>query len=259
MNNDEKRIWLINYLINENPVYKDIEIPKDSDAQFRLFRSLCNVRMPNPISEEFLKIQDEYLKEENKKKGIVDVSTLKPVKKNNKIFIWQGDITKLKVDAIVNAANSEMLGCFRQCHACIDNCIHTFAGVELRLKCNEIIKAQGHLEPTGSAKITYAYNLPSKYIIHTVGPIVGHGLTTKEINELRSCYRECLKVADNHEVKSIAFCCISTGVFRFPQKEAAKIAIEEVEKFLETSKNINKVIFDVFGNDDLDLYNSMLN
>ena len=233
------------------------EIPHDEYNRKRLLRSLFNVRMPKNCSDEFIRVQDEYLRQQTKEKGVTDIDDLQPV--DGDIYLWQGDITTLKCDAIVNAANSQMLGCFSPCHGCIDNAIHTFAGVQLRAACNELMTAQGYEEPTGQAKITPAYNLPSKYVIHTVGPIVGGHLTEKDCELLKSCYLSCLKLAEENGVKSIAFCCISTGVFGFPKEEAAKIALSTVREYkAETGSNI-KVIFNVFGDSDLRIYQSLFN
>ena len=213
--------------------------------------------MPKNCSDEFIRVQDEYLRQQTKEKGVMDIDDLQPV--DGDIYLWQGDITTLKCDAIVNAANSQMLGCFSPCHGCIDNAIHTFAGVQLRAACNELMTAQGYEEPTGQAKITPAYNLPSKYVIHTVGPIVGGRLTEKDCELLKSCYLSCLKLAEENGVKSIAFCCISTGVFGFPKEEAAKIALSTVREYkAETGSDI-KVIFNVFGDSDLRIYQSLFN
>ena len=220
MKQTERRVYLIEYLLAERG--ERIEIPNDAYNQKRLLRSLFNIRMPKETSEDFLQIQDVYLQEENRRKGITDIADLQPVQDD--IYLWQGDITTLRCDAIVNAANSQMLGCFRPCHGCIDNAIHTFAGVQLRRNCNEIMQKQGHNEPTGQAKITPAYNLPCKYVLHTVGPIVSGRLTEEHCELLKSCYLSCLKLAEKNSCKSIAFCCISTGVFGFPQREAAQIA-----------------------------------
>lgn len=209
MNQDERRIFLIKELLKEDKRYKNIEIPKNPTEQGDLLRALMNVRMPKEISEEFLKVQDEYLKEEINKKGIVDINNLNPIQKG--IYLWQGDITTLRCDAIVNAANSAMTGCYVPNHRCIDNAIHSFAGVELRLECDEIMNRQGHGEPTGQAKITNAYNLPCKYIIHTVGPIISYKLTSEDCELLANCYRSCLNLAAKNNLESIAFCCISTG------------------------------------------------
>ena len=193
--------------------------------------------------------------EEIQKKGITDINDLTPVDKD--IYIWQGDITTLKCDAIVNAANSQMLGCFCPCHSCIDNCIHTFSGVQLRLACNEIMQKQGFNEPTGKAKITSAFNLPSKYVLHTVGPIIMDRLTKKDCDLLASCYKSCLKLADEYELKSIAFCCISTGEFHFPNDKAAKIAVSTVREYKSESHSDIKVIFNVFKEKDYELYKAL--
>ena len=215
-----------------------------------------NVRMPKEISEEFLKVQDEYLKEEINKKGIVDINNLNPIQKG--IYLWQGDITTLRCDAIVNAANSAMTGCYVPNHRCIDNAIHSFAGVELRLECDEIMNRQGHGEPTGQAKITNAYNLPCKYIIHTVGPIISYKLTSEDCELLANCYRSCLNLAAKNNLESIAFCCISTGEFHFPNDKAAQIAIKTVEEFMKKDTSVKKVIFNVFKDMDKEIYRELL-
>ena len=217
-----------------------------------------NVRPPRPISNDFLKIQDEYLTERNIERGITDVDTLAPVKSDSRLYIWQGDITTLKCDAIVNACNSQMLGCFSPMHACIDNFIHTYAGIELRLKMHEIMAKQGHEEETGKAKITSGYNLPTKYILHTVGPIIQWKVTKEDEDLLASCYTECLKLAADTGVESIAFCCLSTGVFRFPQQRAAEIATSTVKQYLNKDSRIKKVIFNVFKDEDLKIYSGLL-
>ena len=254
MTQTERRSYLIEYLLSERG--EKINIPSDEYSQKRLLRSLFNVRMPKKISEEFLQIQDEYLQKENRRKGIINIADLEPVQEG--IYLWQGDITTLKCGAIVNAANSQMLGCFQPCHGCIDNAIHTYSGVQLRYKCSELMKEQGFDEPTGQAKITPAYNLPCKYVIHTVGPIVGGYLTQEDRDLLKSCYISCLKLAEENGVESIAFCCISTGVFGFPQREAAKIAVDTVKEYKEENRSDIKVIFNVFKDDDYAIYNEML-
>ena len=254
MTQTKRRLFLIEYLLSESG--ERIGIPTDEYNQKRLLRSLFNIRMPKDTSAEFLKIQDAYLQEENRRKGITDLADLEPVQDG--IYLWQGDITTLKCGAVVNAANSQMLGCFNPCHGCIDNAIHTFAGIQLRRDCNEIMHEQGHDEPTGQAKITPAYNLPCRYIIHTVGPIVTGKLNEQHCELLKSCYLSCLKLAEENGVDSIAFCCISTGVFRFPQREAAQIAVDTVKKYkAEMNSNI-KVIFNVFKDDDYIIYNELL-
>lgn len=254
MTQTERRMYLIEYLLSERE--EKINIPSDEYNQKRLLRSLFNIRMPKNVTEEFLQIQDEYLQEENRRKGITDIADLEPVQEG--IYLWQGDITTLKCGAIVNAANSQMLGCFQPCHGCIDNAIHTYSGVQLRYKCNELMEEQGYDEPTGQAKITPAYNLPCKYVIHTVGPIVGGYLTQEDCELLKSCYLSCLKLAEENGVDSIAFCCISTGVFGFPQREAAKIAVDTVKEYKEENRSDIKVIFNVFKDDDYAIYNEML-
>lgn len=258
MTQEERRIYLIKYLLKEETRIRRHKIPDGRFEQENLLRSLMNVRMPKPVSEEFLKVQDEYLKQRNEERGITDISDLKPVKSDSRLYIWQGDITTLKCDAIVNACNSQMLGCFSPMHACIDNFIHTYAGIELRLKMNEIMLEQGHEEETGKAKITSGYNLPATYILHTVGPIIQWEVTGEDEELLASCYRECLKIAADNGVKSVAFCCLSTGVFRFPQQRAAQIAVRTVKDFLDKDSRIEKVIFNVFKDEDLKIYSGLL-
>lgn len=245
---------LINYLINENPKYSKVRIPSSENEQFRLYRSLVNVRPADEISAEYLAAEDEYLRRKTAEKGITDIADLSPAEEN--IYLWRGDITTLKCGAIVNAANSGMTGCYQPCHNCIDNCIHTFAGVRLRLECAGIIEKQGFPEPTGQAKITPAYNLPCDYVIHTVGPIVQGKLTAEHCRLLESCYRSCLEIAVQNGIDSIAFCCISTGVFGFPKQEAAEISVKTVRGFLKN--NSIKVIFNVFGDDDYAIYKRLL-
>ncbi len=253
----ERRLFLINKLLGEGGGSEKFEPEKMSvQEQKNFLRSLMNIRMPAPISEDFITVQDDYLKQAISEKGITDIDSLAPVEKN--IYIRQGDITTLKCSAIVNAANSQMLGCFVPCHTCIDNCIHTFAGVQLRIKCNELMREQGFEEPTGQAKITPAYNLPCEYVIHTVGPIVNGTLTQKDKILLASCYTECLKTAEKYKLESIAFCCISTGVFGFPQKEAAQIAVKTVKEYLSQTTSGIKVIFNVFKDEDREIYESIL-
>jgi O-acetyl-ADP-ribose deacetylase (regulator of RNase III) len=258
MTHDEKRIYLIKRLAAENPGYIDTELPADMEGQWRLLRSLMNVRPAGVIDDEFLKVQDEYLKELITKAGIVDAASLPVTASDPRLAIWKGDITTLKIDAIVNAANSGMEGCWQPCHACIDNCIHTFSGVQLRLRCHEIMERQGHKEPTGQAKITPAYNLPSKYVLHTVGPIINHALTVKDCELLAACYKACLKLAAENNCRSLAFCCISTGVFRFPQEKAAEIAVNTVRDFLANNRGIEKVVFNVFNDRDERIYHELL-
>lgn len=256
MEQEERRKFLIRELLKENSRYREIKIPVEETEQRKLLRSLMNVRMPGKISSEFLRIQDDYLQREREQKGVVRLSDLKPVQDG--IYLWRGDITRLECGAIVNAANSGMTGCYQPCHNCIDNCIHTYAGVELRLACAEIMEKQGHEEPTGQAKITPAYNLPCKYVIHTVGPIVQGALTEQHMELLASCYRSCLELADENNVNSIAFCCISTGVFMFPNEKAAEIAVQTVKKYRAETGSGMEVIFNVFKEKDEYIYGKLL-
>ena len=215
-----------------------------------------NIRMPRPVSREFLTVQDAYLQEEIRRKGITDFADLRPVQEG--IYLWQGDITTLRCDAIVNAANGGMLGCFVPCHGCIDNAIHTFAGVQLRLACAELMKRQRHEEETGRAKITPAFNLPCRYVLHTVGPVVSGLLTEKDKDLLTSCYLSCLELAEQNHIKSIAFCCISTGEFHFPNEKAAEIAIETVREWQRKNPGRIEVIFNVFKDCDYEIYKKLL-
>ena len=246
--------YLITYLLSEHPEWNDLTIPAKESEQLHLYHSLVNVRPAGKASAEYLQTEDTFLQELTAQNGITDIADLQPVEKN--IYLWKGDITTLQCGAIVNAANSGMTGCYQPCHNCIDNCIHTFAGVRLRLKCAEIIKAQGHEELTGTAKITPAYNLPCDYVIHTVGPIVQGRLTEKHCDLLKSCYQSCLELAVLNGIKSIAFCCISTGVFGFPQNKAAEIAVQTVREFLKTHDI--EVIFNVFTEKDYEIYSGLL-
>ena len=248
----ERRIYLIKELLKAQQ--EKIKIPKTSTLQKQLLRALFNIRLPKEASNEFLKIQDEYLQEEIAKKGITDYRLLTPIKKG--IYLWQGDITTLCCDAIVNAANSQMLGCFYPNHGCIDNAIHSYAGIQLRLACAKLMAQQGHDEATGKAKITPAFNLPSKYILHTVGPIIINKLKKSDCEKLRSCYNSCLKLASKKGLNSIAFCCISTGEFHFPNDIAAKIAIQTVYEYQKNHEI--EVIFNVFTKTDYDIYANLL-
>ena len=256
MNQSEKRLFLIKKLLKEQPRYAKMQIPVSVNEQKTMLRSLMNVRMPNHIDEEFLSVQDEYLQQVNAEKGVVTLSDMKEIQPD--IYIWKGDITRLKVGAIVNAANSGMTGCYQPCHNCIDNCIHTYAGIQLRLTCAKIMEEQGYEEPTGQAKITSAYNLPCDYVIHTVGPIVQGKLTKEHEKLLKSCYQSCLEIADENGVDSIAFCCISTGVFMFPNERAAEIAVKTVKEYKEKTGSSMKVIFNVFKDLDEEIYMELL-
>lgn len=224
--------------------------------QFRLFRSLVNVRKPMPADAEFLDLQDAFLQKETRIKGITDIADLTPTRKD--LYLWQGDITALTVDAIVNAANSGMTGCYCPCHGCIDNAIHTFAGAQLRLECAELMNRQGHEEPTGTAKLTKAYNLPCQYVLHTVGPIITGKLTKENEEQLASCYRSCLTLADENGLDSVAFCCISTGEFHFPNIRAAEIAMQTVKEYKVASGSSIKVVYNVFKDEDYEIYKKLL-
>lgn len=231
----------------------------DEKSQRRLLRSLMNVRMPSVLSDEFIKLQDELLCEEREEKGVVHVADLPAVPSDSRIILWQGDITRLDADAIVNAANSKLLGCFVPCHACIDNAIHSAAGLQLRNACHQIMLAQKHDEATGDAKITPAFNLPCKYVLHTVGPIIYSTVTEKEKQQLASCYESCFKIAAENNLASVAFCCISTGEFHFPNELAAEIAVCTVKDFLDTNKtSVQKVVFSVFKDYDREIYEKLL-
>ena len=256
MNQSEKRLFLIRSLLKERPDYQSMDVPADANSQRQLLRGLMNIRAPQGIGAEFLTVQDEYLQGETAAKGITDIADLTPVQPG--LYLWQGDITTLKCDAIVNAANSGMTGCYIPNHRCIDNAIHTFAGVELRLACEELMERQGYPEPTGQAKITPAFNLPCRYVLHTVGPII-HGRVTRRDQELlASCYRSCLELAEKNELESVAFCCISTGEFHFPNEPAAEIAVRTVKEFLQKQTSVRKVIFNVFKDTDREIYGRLL-
>ena len=269
--------YLIEYLLKEDPQYSEMEIPSDLQGKRDLFRALRNVRWPKPVSEEFLRLQDEELQAQLLEKGVVEIENSKLIIDNSadasdcsqlstfnsqfSIHIWQGDITRLKVDAIVNAANSQMLGCFHPFHKCIDNAIHSAAGVQLREECYQLMLQQGHEEPTGQAKITKAFNLPCRYVIHTVGPIISTGIPNPlQKEQLASCYRSIMQLADENHLESIAFCCISTGEFRFPNQLAAEIAVQTVKDYLteHPDSSIKQVVFNVFKDIDKVIYQQLL-
>ena len=256
MNQSERRRFLIEALLDESPQYQNTAIPADADSQRALLQGLLNIRDAKPCSDEFLRVQDEYLREEIRTRGITDADTLASIAPG--IVLWQGDITTLRCDAIVNAANSGLTGCYVPNHRCIDNAIHTFAGVQLRQCCAEIMEKQGAPEPVGEAKITPAYNLPCRYVLHTVGPFVRGRVTPLERAQLRRCYDSCLRLAAEITLESIAFCCISTGEFHFPNEAAATIAIDAVRSFLQTPSSIKKVIFNVFKCSDKAIYERLL-
>lgn len=251
---------LIKELISEQPQFKHITIPEDSEGRQRLFRTLMNCRPPVPGTKEFLIAQDEELQHQRELKGVVNSDHI-PASSHPWLKLWQGDITLLATDAIVNAANSRMLGCFVPLHGCIDNAIHSAAGIQLRLECNDLMKKQGYPEPTGSAKITRGYNLPAKYVIHTVGPVIAEGrVSDSESNQLADCYRSCLRLADEYGLHSIAFCCISTGEYGFPNQPAAEIAVRTVIEYFDSvnSTGIETVIFNVFKDIDNSIYSNLL-
>ena len=256
MNQSEKRLFLIQALLKEQPQYRDVDIPADAESQRQLLRGLMNIREPRRIGAEFLRVQDEYLQGETTAKGVTDIANLTPIQPG--LYLWQGDITTLKCDAIVNAANSGMTGCYVPNHRCIDNAIHTFAGVELRLACEELMERQGYPEPTGQAKITPAFNLPCRYVLHTVGPIINRRVTKEDEELLASCYRSCLELAAEKDLESVAFCCISTGEFHFPNEPAAEIAVRTVKEFMKKQTSVRKVIFNVFKDLDKAIYKKLL-
>lgn len=265
MTHSEKVSWLIQRFMEEDPGYSTVKEPVDDTEKRRLLRSLMNVRRPGPADEELLRVQDELLGEELRERGVIYIEEIPPiaekyscstVKNADRISLWQGDITRLAADAIVNAANGQLLGCFVPCHGCIDNVIHSAAGIQLRNECAELMEEQGHDEPAGKAKITSAYNLPAKYVIHTVGPVVGGKVTKKQEEELRSCYSSCLRTAEKKHLTSLAFCCISTGEFHFPNKLAAQIALETVDRYLSASA-LRRVIFNVFKDEDRNIYEKL--
>ena len=256
MNRSERRLFLIQSLLKEKTEYRDIDIPAEPESQRQLLRGLMNIRAPQYADEDFLKIQDAYLQCETAAKGITDITNLTPVQPG--LYLWQGDITTLRCDAIVNAANSGMTGCYIPNHRCIDNAIHTFAGVELRLACAKLMEQQGYPEPTGQAKITPAFNLPCEYVIHTVGPIISGRVTKEDEELLASCYRSCLESAAENGLESVAFCCISTGEFHFPNEQAAEIAVRTVKNFMKKQTAVKKVIFNVYKDMDKKIYDRLL-
>ena len=260
MNRIQQIQYLIQVLLQEMPVYQEQAraFPQDELSQRRLLRSLMNVRPPMPLDPSFLAVQDALLSAEREEKGVVEADALPDRPGHPGIALWQGDITRLKADAIVDADNDRLLGCFVPCHGCIDNAIHSAAGLQLRDECSRLMAQQGRPEPTGQAKLTGGYNLPARYVLHTVGPII-HGRVTPQDRELlASCYRSCLKLASEQELRSVAFCCISTGEFHFPNQEAARIAVQTVKEFLQTPTTVRKVIFNVFKDIDANIYDDLL-
>ncbi|MCH3950935.1 MAG: protein-ADP-ribose hydrolase [Acidaminococcus sp.] len=262
----EQVTYLIRELQKEIPEYSELSVPKDPDEAFKLFRALCNVRMPRKVSDKFLAVQDAYLRTLTSEKGITDSADLQPSTVDSRLYVWQGDITTLRCDAIVNAANSQMLGCFRPLHNCIDNMIHTMAGVELRIECDRQMDAlrkkygKDYEQPVSVPMVTPGYNLPAKYVIHVVGPIVMGSLQESHKQKLADCYTHCLEAADAHGCESIAFCCISTGVFMFSADAAAGIAVKTVKEYLNAhpDSKIKRVVFNVFKDRDFALYKNLL-
>lgn len=267
MTQQEKIVYLIKKLQKEMPEYASYRIPEDLEGQWMLLRGLFNVRPPYPASEDFLKVQDEVLTQIAQDKGITDGDSLEPALADQRLVVWQGDITTLKVDAAVNAANNEMEGCWRVGHNCIDNNIHSFGGVQMRIECHRQmtqlrkIHGEDYVQPTAVPMITPGYNLPAKYVIHVVGPIVYPYLKTEHKEQLAQCYRNCLDMADANGCRSIAFCCISTGVFMFPQEKAARIAVKTVRGWLDEhpESGVKRVIFNVFKDEDKRIYDRLLN
>lgn len=256
MTQEQRTDFMIRYLLDERKVYQDITLPSGLTEKQRLLRSLINVRLPAPVSGDFLRVQDDYLQERLTEQNVVSLKDLTPVRPG--LYLWQGDITTLAVDAIVNAANSQMLGCFVPCHGCIDNALHTYAGVQLRLECARIMAGQREEEPTGKARITKAYNLPCRYVLHTVGPIIRGTVTKMDRELLSSCYYSCLELAASNNLCSVAFCCISTGEFHFPNALAAEIAVQTVQTWQQQNPDKIKVIFNVFKESDYEIYKRLL-
>ncbi len=253
---DDRRRWLIDSLLAKLASDERVEVPSSRDGQRALLRALLNVRPPKAVSTEFIAVQDAYLHERCLEKGITRLEDLVPLQPH--LYVWRGDITTLATDGIVNAANSQMLGCFVPNHGCIDNAIHTFAGVQLRLACAEQMAAQGHGERTGGAKITPGFNLPARHVLHTVGPIVGRRVTSRDQLALASCYRSCLELAARSGLRSLAFCCISTGEFHYPNDQAARVAVDTVRSYLQNADDPLEVVFNVFKPVDDQIYRDLL-
>ncbi len=260
---EERLNYLVEIFKADSDEYKGLQTPEDVEGKRRILRSLMNIRMPKMVTEEVLKVQDEYLSGRAVEKGVVDLLDI-PVIRDG-LCVWQGDITRLAVDAIVNAANSQMLGCFVPMHICIDNCIHSFAGIQLRAECNEKMNqlrmkyGKNYEQPTAVPMLTDAYNLPAKKVVHIVGPIVNNKLTPALEKELADCYRNTLDICAENNLKSVAFCCISTGVFHFPNKRASEIAVQTVTEWMrEHSGMVERVIFNVFKDEDKEYYEEQL-
>lgn len=263
MTQNERLKILVDRFKEDSGEYRDLPVADDVTEQKRILRSLMNLRMPRPLDADTLRIQDEYLRESARARGITEPADIPVVE--GVISLWQGDITLLAADAIVNAANSQMLGCFVPMHACIDNCIHTFAGVQLRAACAERMDAlrarfgRDYEQPTAVPMLTNAYNLPAKKVVHIVGPIVDGRLTPAHERQLADCYRNTLDLCAENDLKSVAFCGISTGVFRFPADRAAHIAVATVRQWLsEHAGQMERVIFNVFSDRARTLYEKEL-
>ena len=259
MTRNEQISYLTDMLLEEMPQYRREagRIPPDEESRRYLLRCLMNLREPRALPPRFLEVQDALLGAERGSRGVVHVRELPAIPSDGRLVLWQGDITRLDADAIVNAANSQLLGCFRPGHNCIDNVIHSAAGLQLRQECARIMREQGHEEPTGRAKLTGAYNLPAQAVLHTVGPIITGPLTDRDRELLASCYRSCMSLAREHGLRTLAFCCISTGVFRFPKPEAARIAVETVKESLATG-GPERVVFCVHGEENRKIYEALL-
>ena len=272
MTQEERLNYLVEEFKEDSVRYRDLETPEDTEGKKRILRSLMNIRMPRRMDAGVIEVQDDYLKERIRKSGIVTLSVIPAIANQGsrhpfaeKLSVWQGDITRLAVDAIVNAANSQMLGCFVPMHTCIDNCIHTFAGVQLRAECSRqmsLLRAKygrDYEQPTAVPMLTDGYNLPAKHIVHIVGPIVQYQLTPELEKELADCYRNTLDFCAENGIKTLAFCCISTGVFHFPNKRAAEIASKTVTAWLaEHPDQMERVIFNVFKDEDKEYYEAEL-
>ena len=252
--------YLIEYLREERGMQAATGLDQlDATELFAQFRDLVNTRQPVRAADAFYRVQDEVLHAVIADAGIAHVNDLPPAPHDPRIALYQGDICCIDADAIVNAANSQLLGCWVPGHFCIDNAIHTFAGVQLREECHRIMQAQGHEEPTGQAKVTPAYNLPSRYVIHTVGPIAKGQVNDRLKAQLASSYQKCLDAAEEHGCNSIVFCCISTGVFGFPNEEAAEVAVDTVRAWLRDHPDSPlRVVFDLFGPRDQQIYRTLL-
>lgn len=246
------------FLGNERPEYAGMAVPVHPVERWTLARALMNMRLPHPVPDEVLADQDIVLSERNVTCGTTDVRDIHATTRDARLALWQGDTTTLAIDAIVNAANTKLLGCFIPGHHCIDNAIHTFAGMQLRLACADIMRDQAHDEPVGTAKITPAFNLPSRFVVHTVGPQTNGVPTLAQEHELAKCYEACLDAAAEAGCESIAFCCISTGEFLFPRAQAARIAIDAVQTWLEDDERIKQVVFNVFSDEDAGIYSALL-